>query len=379
MTEGDNTLVHEYVASLGLFSQTYRVEQDANGAFLPTEINVPLDILYQMPNSSSEVMTLTLQTRTEDGTILNSTGKNVQVNCPTNIVPTIGEVTVTKINDVDGKLIQNVSSVEVSVVNSSGAYGSAVESVWISVDNKSGENPFVSDVFTTSGDVIYTIRVTDSRGHSAISMRFLEVNEGMSLLINSLVAERCDADGSPNVKGTCARMKVDFGSRTSETVTESTGVVRIKESDKANWATVYEGTITTGEWITFTSMSFGLDKSYDIELTLSDSYGMSLTATTGVGTAYVFMRWEPQSDMISFGCYPLGGMTKCLQLADDWVLYHGSQNIYDVIHPVGCVIFMADSGDPSITLGGQWSSVGALSLGGNTVYAWKKTSPILIG
>lgn len=379
ITEGDNTLSHAYLATMGDFSQSYEVELGEDGSFLATTISVPLEILYQMPSTSSEEMTLTLYTSSEDGTVLHETAQTVTVNCPTTVKPTIGTVSVEYINAVDGQLVKNISSVEISVTGSAGAMGSSIASVWINVGEESGSNPYTSGVLTSGGSITYTVNVTDTRGKSTLAMYFLEVQEYYAPTINSFVSERCDTDGTPNVKGTCAHAKVDFYYEADASITELSGVVRIKDSSLANWATVYEGTVTSGTWLVFTSMTFDIDKSYDIELTLSDSNGMSVTVTSGVGTAYVFMRWEPQSDVISFGCYPRSESTKCLQLAEDWSLFHGDENIYNIIYPTGCVVFRADTEHPSVTLGGMWTTVGSLTLGGNTITAWKKTAPILVG
>lgn len=331
-----------------------------------------------MPNTGAEKLRVALQTCDSGGNLLHESSSLVTLTCPSRIVPTIGDIKITKINDADGELVKDVSSVEVSVTGCEGVMGSTVKSVWVAVGDDAGNSPLETGILRTSGDIPVSICVTDSRGNSALIMQFITVTEHGAPLINAMAAERCDADGTPNTQGQCGRVMVSYSYNTDEEITDATATIRRRASGLAQWVKVYEGALASGEWMVLDEVTLNIDQSYDIEVTITDANGKSVTGVTGIGTAYVFMRWEPLSDIISFGCYPHKGMTKCLQISDDWKFLIGDRNFLDVVYPLGSVLFIHGEDDPSETIGGSWATIGALALGGQTITAWKKTGLITV-
>lgn len=77
ITSGDVTLAHSYTLSMSSFITTHNVETDDEGNFVPTTIEIPLDILYQMPNSSSMNATITLNVTDTNGVTLYTTSQTL--------------------------------------------------------------------------------------------------------------------------------------------------------------------------------------------------------------------------------------------------------------------------------------------------------------
>lgn len=37
-----------------------------------------------------------------------------------------------------------------------------------------------------------------------------------------------------------------------------------------------------------------------------------------IGSAYAFMRWEPEENRIGFGCFPTAFEERLVEIGDDW-------------------------------------------------------------
>lgn len=315
--------------------------------------------------------------------------------CPNTYAPSIGTATVEGANlvelrtedtpeDEEGEMIyfQGVSSATVTVEGLSTWYNASIKSVTVSVGNEYGDAQvengaykYTTGVFSEAGPLDITITVTDSRGLSTSEVVQIDVVEHKKPSFSSLRILRCDRDGTLNPEGTYACISADFtfDTTTGDAITPS---VYYWYSVSATWEPLYceelisgkpeliKKKITLGDTTYIDPVSFGTQSNYDIKVTITDAYGGSASAIETLGTGAVFMRWEPENDVISFGCYPTTGTSKRVQISQDWGLYIGSKSFKDLVeeavasalYPAGrAILINANMGAPNPPYGREWS------------------------
>lgn len=329
--------------------------------------------------------------------------------CPNTYAPSIGTATVEGANlvelrtedtpeDEEGEMIyfQGVSSATVTVEGLSTWYNASIKSVTVSVGNEYGDAQvengaykYTTGVFSEAGPLDITITVTDSRGLSTSEVVQIDVVEHKKPSFSSLRILRCDRDGTLNPEGTYACISADFtfDTTTGDAITPS---VYYWYSVSATWEPLYceelisgkpeliKKKTTFGDTTYIDPVSFGTQSNYDIKVTITDAYGGSASAIETLGTGAVFMRWEPENDVISFGCYPTTGTSKRVQISQDWDLYIGSKSlsklveeaVISALYPIGSVFMRNSNYDlsnlPTLPSGKTWSNAGTLTVGGTT-------------
>jgi len=86
-----------------------------------------------------------------------------------------------------------------------------------------------------------------------------------------------------------------------------------------------------------TTYPFSNDTKYMIKVTFYDNVTSIDPVEIQLSSAEALMRWEPERNAFSYGCYPTG--SNRVEIADNWGLYH---NGYDTF--TAPVLWSSDTG-----------------------------------
>ena len=181
---------------------------------------IPISWIDTIPSAISGTGSVTVYTYA-GSTYIGSASYTFTLNVPDNIVPSIGSLTATQINnDVPvswGIYVQNRSGVRLTANNAAGTYGSTISSYTFggNINNTQTSNVLTISPIGGSGTITYTVFATDSRGRaSAPASVSIAVNPYSSPTLTSGVAFRCNANGESNEEGTFigARAEAQFTS-----------------------------------------------------------------------------------------------------------------------------------------------------------------------
>lgn len=273
-----------------------------------------LELVKQIPNSESGTGTLTCITY-NGNTEVGSKSINFTLKVPSDIKPSIKkfEPSIVPIDIKDcGLYVKNYTAVKWNIVTE-GASGSTIQKCTISGQNLSttiteSSNSYTetSSTLTVSGEKIYTVTVTDSRGRTASKTETITVSDYNPPVITSVNSFRSDANGALSGSGEYVthqlatsfyalggnnNIKIEVFSKKSSDSTYSNGVV-IKNDSKDD---VYNYTYT------YPNSSFKADIKYDFKIVISDSIGKSATVYTHVGTKNVPINIASDNNSIAIG------------------------------------------------------------------------------
>ncbi len=195
---------------------TSRVFAVSNTGESSVAVTIPSDWASNITNSTSAKCTVTVETF-YGYTSLGSNSYSITLNIPNTAVPTITNVSISVYNDktldtiatTKGIFIQGVTGVRLLV--SASADSGATISSYRFASSVSGftqsDNQYYSNVQNTSGNISFTITVTDSRGKTATTTKTITVHAYNKPTITNASAFRCLEDGTPSENGTYATIK----------------------------------------------------------------------------------------------------------------------------------------------------------------------------
>lgn len=252
------------------------------------------DLGNQIPSSTSGVGTFTLETYS-GGTHIGTSTKTFTLWVSGDMYPTFTSLTLSGRNlGGDGSYVQTVSHVVATIVGATESYGSPIKSYSISghelnVQSSSG----TSGVFTTSGNVTYTAKITDGRGRSATKTATIYVVPYQKPSVSITNMYRCDVNGNPQNEGTYVRIIADYSTASLSTLSRTYTIKQQKAPQVATWAIVVNKTSLSSAsgTIEYTIPNISVTDAYNISITVEDNYGSS-TATNRVGVASCLINIE---------------------------------------------------------------------------------------
>ena len=277
----------------------------------------PLDLSSQIPNSESGTGTLTCITY-NGNTEIGRKSISFTLKVPSYIGPSINKFE-PSIVPVDikncGLYVKNHTAVKWDVT-AYGSYGSTIKKCTISgqnlsytFTNTSTSYTRTSETLTISGEKIYTVTVTDSRGRTASKTGRITIWDYNSPVITSANSFRSNADGTLNGSGEYVThkltasfytlqgnntIKIEVFNKESSNPTYSKNSVIIKE-DSDDKVVNYS--------YTYPDSSFKADTKYDFKIVISDSIGQSSTVYTHVGTKNVPLNISGDNSSIAIGSF----------------------------------------------------------------------------
>ena len=277
----------------------------------------PLDLSSQIPNSESGTGTLTCITY-NGNTEIGRKSISFTLKVPSYIGPSINKFE-PSIVPVDikncGLYVKNHTAVKWDVT-AYGSYGSTIQKCTISgqnlsytFTNTSTSYTRTSETLTISGEKVYTVTVTDSRGRTASQTGRITILDYNSPVITSANSFRSNADGTLNGSGEYVThkltasfytlqgnntIKIEVFNKESSNPTYSKNSVIIKE-DSDDKVVNYS--------YTYPDSSFKADTKYDFKIVISDSIGQSSTVYTHVGTKNVPINIASDNSSIAIGSF----------------------------------------------------------------------------
>lgn len=277
----------------------------------------PLDLSSQIPNSESGAGTLTCITY-NGNTEIGRKSISFTLKVPSYIGPSINKFE-SSIVPVDikncGLYVKNHTAVKWDVT-AYGSYGSTIQKCTISgqnlsytFTNTSTSYTRTSETLTISGEKVYTVTVTDSRGRTASKTGRITILDYNSPVITSANSFRSNADGTLNGSGEYVThkltasfytlkgnntIKIEVFNKESSNPTYSKESVIIKE-DSDDKVVNYS--------YTYPDSSFKADTKYDFKIVISDSIGQSSTVYTHVGTKNVPINIASDNSSIAIGSF----------------------------------------------------------------------------
>lgn len=277
----------------------------------------PLDLSSQIPNSESGTGTLTCITY-NGNTEIGRKSISFTLKVPSYIGPAINKFE-PSIVPVDikncGLYVKNHTAVKWDVT-AYGSYGSTIQKCTISgqnlsytFTNTSTSYTRTSETLTISGEKVYTVTVTDSRGRTASKTGRITILDYNSPVITSANSFRSNADGTLNGSGEYVTHKLTasfytlqgnntikievFDKKSSDPTYSKKSVIIKNDSDDKTVNYIY----------TYPDSSFKADTKYDFKIVISDSIGQSSTVYTHVGTKNVPINIASDNNSIAIGCF----------------------------------------------------------------------------
>lgn len=263
--------------------------QKYTGVATSQVFTIPETWYSAMPSSTSRTAYCRITTYNGGTQIGSEVTKSFTVNVPSNIVPTVGTITLDPV-DIGGNnvLIQNKNKLKISVSGCSAGTGSSIKSyvfsgpgVSITTTSTSVTGGPVSD----TGTLTYTVKVTDNRGRTASKSTTITCYAYSPPYFNSFNAYRCKPDGTADENGTCIKgdYKLRFSSVNNKN--EVTVTILFKKSTESSYKST---TLSTSKNMSgnFLLQSYDTNKPFDIDSTyifyarMTDIYGGNSSSNT---------------------------------------------------------------------------------------------------
>lgn len=244
------------------------------------QFTLPSTWYAQTPTSTSGTATVYLYTYV-DGVLIGTSSLTFTVSVGASVVPSIGSVTATGIDEVWGLLLQEHSSVTITAANCAPGAGSTIakysivgEGLDFSATSSDPSASATSGIFAVSGSLTYTVTVQDARGRTATGTVMVNVTAYARPSISSVDAVRCNADGTLNpITGTTIRAVAVF---TYSQVGQN--ILTSELSYKRHADSVYttaQTNLTSGTAYIIAVGTAEIASSYDVKVEIVDALGNS--------------------------------------------------------------------------------------------------------
>ena len=298
ITRASSSFTHTVVFSFGSYTKT------TTSVATSTSYAIPLSWMNAIPNATSGTAKVTVTTYSGSTKIGSAVSKNFTVTVPTSVVPTFSSVAVndtTTYQGTFGNMVQNKSKPKLTIT-AAGAYSSTITAYKTVFEGKTytGATPTTS-VITGSGLVTANITITDSRGRTATYAKQWTVVAYSAPKIISFQGFRCLANGTENYDGTYLSAAVNFSMSSINGKNSASYSIEYKLQTADAWTTLTSGSVyALNSTIVSASGAFGIDNSYDIRLSITDSF-TTVRSTFELPTAFTLLDFNASGKAVAFG------------------------------------------------------------------------------
>ena len=263
---------------------TITVAQNVDSSF---NFNPPLSLLNQIPNATTGVGTMYVDTYTNGSsskTKIGTVSKLFRINAPASIVPSISSVSFSRDNSgypsAWTENVANVSRITASF-SASGKYGSSISSYSVSGTgiNASSNGNSISFTPTSSGyPITVKCTVTDSRGRSASVNKELYIYWYEPPKISSFTAYRCTSSGTANEDGTYLKCTATFSYdkvNSKNSIVESVFETKLANVSSDSWTKRKEGISSNTSYV-IGGGKISADNAWIVRCRVNDTYTSSV-------------------------------------------------------------------------------------------------------
>lgn len=292
---------HKVVYSINKVNQTISIAKGTT----QVDLTVPKEWANQLLNSNQGVINFELKTYS-GSELIGSTSKNIKILIPATddflpdytyyikknkngVVPGIWDA-----------LVQNISTIEITINSFQGKFGATCSTNCIMLDNVKKYTESAVFELTKPGKLKLKIRVTDSRGLYREKETLINVDEYSlpGLICNNIF--RCDSDGKPNDNGT--NILIDFTKKYSSIRGLNAAYVKVKY--RKNSETGYSSLIQLGSTPFILSGNFERESSYDLVFEITDMLTKTPVETTRtLPSGEIPFNIKKGGKGAAFGCY----------------------------------------------------------------------------
>ena len=306
-----STLVHSAVTSAGQSSVSY---------------TIPLNWLANIPNAMSGTATVSVTTYASGGQELGTDTFTFTITAPSSAVPTISLATTRVNNTVPsswGVYVQGKSGVKITAT-ASGYQGSTIASYTISggATGTQTSNVFNISTLNTSGTVSFTVKVTDSRGRTAMATVSITVVAYSAPSFTATEAFRCASGGAASETGTYISAKASGTFSSVSNKNSMTLKVQYGLTTSSAYSTAV--TLTNGTASVIGGGSIDANYSFNVKFTLTDQFN-TIEKILTVGTAAYTVFFRQGGNGVALG--KVSERANAVEINPDWDIYHGSTKL----------------------------------------------------
>lgn len=289
---------HTVVFTFGSYSKT------TSSVDTSTSYAIPTSWLNAIPKATSGTAKVTVTTYSGSTKIGSAVSKNFTITVPATVVPTISGVAVadtTTYQSTFGNMVQNKSKAKLTIT-AAGALGSTITAYKTVFESKTytGATPTTATI-TKSGTASASITVTDSRGRTATATKTWTVVAYAAPKIVSFQGFRCLANGTENYEGTYIKAALNFSISPVNNKNAASYAIEYKLQTATTWETLTNGTgYALNTNIISASGLFSVDSSYDIRLSITDSFA-TVRSTFEIPTAFTLLDFNASGRGVAFG------------------------------------------------------------------------------
>lgn len=397
-----STFSYKLKFTLGDYSEeTGIISPNSTAPYTYTGLTIPLDAMSNIPNSYYGTMTVTMtqySNYSASETVGAASSTTFRVYAPDSAKPTITSNSVTIDNSGNDTLsawgvgVVGFSGVHITAA-ANGVYGSTIKSFTIAGSMPettiNGEGlDYVSTAISTSGNKVYTIYCTDSRGmiSDAVTTDAISISQYTSPKITKLESKKND-NGKMVLTAT---WEIDsIGGHNS-----ATGAVKYKVSTASDW-TDYTGTLLNGVPFTLANLTLVDTASYNFKVVVTDAIGGTSEKDSFASTTTVLLDFRAGGKGLGIGkICEADRMEVSMEASfyNDVSIRRGSEQLsiddyiravaFDAIYPVGSIYMSLDSTSPQVLFSGTWEPLEErflLGAGGTTMVGDVSTTKYTAG
>ena len=333
----DASYTHKVTFAFGSRSYT------ATGVGTSTSYTIPVAWLDQIPNAVSGTGSVKVETLDSSGASMGAVSASITITAGAGIVPTVGAITATLLDGLDGLYIQGHSKCRVAVSGYTAGTGATVASVLISGNGDSAwAESMVSSLLRTPGTVTFTVTIKDSRAREASGSISITVEAYTDIAITGRTALRCLSDGTVSrTKGKSAKLGCSYA---MTAVGSNAATVRVywRVYGTEAWTEITGWDSASGYTAVALTDAVALDERYEILFRVADKVTVA-EQTAVIAPGSVFMVWSKIRNAFGFGTYPTG--EKQVAIAEDWSLMLGQTNVGNALKQRSRVRNLLDNSD----------------------------------
>lgn len=280
-----------------------------------------------LTNAMSTTATITCQTYS-GSTLIGTTTVTITMTLPVAAVKPSTAISIadpTGYASTYGGYVASKSRLRVTLTNTL-RYGATLASTAITANGQSFSASPAETSEIVAGNTAVTARITDSRGQASdTASSSITILAYSAPAITALSVRRCDQDGTANNAG--AYCQVTYGVRVTALNNHNSRslILKFKKKSVSSWTSQ---TVTLSAYTENGTVIFAADteSTYDVRLELTDDFSTS-ARETALSTAYAFINFGSGANA-GIGIGMVNQAQKSVEIAGDWKLYHGSDQIF---------------------------------------------------